>query len=333
MMKDEDNQLSRKSTHRPNLWPSRSKWRCGVILLLLLICFDTSNAAETVTLQLAWKHQFQFAGYYAALQQNFYGQVGLDVAIIEGGEGKFAREAVLQGRAQYGVAGAELLLHRRDGNPFVVLAPIFQHSPSILLARRDAGIATIQDLVGKRVMLLPGKKDADILAAFLNEGVPLDAFHRLDQTYDLDDLIQGRTDAVSAYVTNEPWQLLQQGIEPAVISPRTSGVDFYSDCLFTTEAEIRKHPRQVQAFFGCVTAGLGICHGPYSGNHRSAYHRVWCEKTSGSSVLRGGSHPGNDASRPGANRAYESGQMAAYRRGLPETGASECRFFTGWVFV
>ncbi len=49
-------------------------------------------ASEKVTLQLAWKHQFQFAGYYAALHKGYYEKAGLDVEIVEGGEGKFARE-------------------------------------------------------------------------------------------------------------------------------------------------------------------------------------------------------------------------------------------------
>ena len=212
-----------------------------------------AHASEQVSIQLAWKHQFQFAGYYAALHKGYYSQAGLDVTIIEGGNGKFAREAVVNQQAQYGIAGSELLLHYIDGDPFVVLAPIFQHSPSILLARHDAGISTLQDLIGRRVMLLPGKKDADILAAFLNEGIPLDSIQRMDQTYDLTDLMEGRTDAVSAYTTNEPWQLLQNNIEPTIISPQTYGVDFYSDCLFTTQAEIENHPLRVKAF---LTASL-----------------------------------------------------------------------------
>ena len=36
-------------------------------------------------MQLKWKHQFQFAGYYAALEQGFYRDAGLDVSIREGG--------------------------------------------------------------------------------------------------------------------------------------------------------------------------------------------------------------------------------------------------------
>ena len=177
------------------------------------------------------------------------------MTIVEGGKGRFAREEVLSGRAQYGVAGSKLILHRAQGDPFVVLAPIFQHSPSILLARKDSGISNLHHLIGKRVMLLPGKKDADILAAFLNEGISIDSIQRIDQSYNLNDLIEGRTDVVNAYLTNEPWHLEEKGIVPEIISPQTYGVDFYSDCLFTTEQEIKRHPDRVDQFLKASLRG------------------------------------------------------------------------------
>lgn len=234
-------------------------FRKSALYLLIFLSFflsvTRSNASEKISLQLAWKHQFQFAGYYAALHKGYYKGAGLEVTIVEGGEGQFAREELLERRAQYGIAGSELLLYRRDGEPFVLLAPIFQHSPSILLIRKDSGISNLQDLIGKKVMLLPGKKNADIIAAFLNEGIPFDSFQRLDQSYNLNDLIEGRTDAISAYITNEPWYLLQRNIEPVVISPQTYGVDFYSDCLFTTEKEIKKYPQRVEYFLRATLQG------------------------------------------------------------------------------
>jgi len=216
---------------------------------------EKGNAGEKVVLQLAWKHQFQFAGYYAALDKGYYNEAGLDVVFVEGGSGRFAREALLKKQAHYGIAGSELVIHRFDGDPFVVLAPIFQHSPSILLTKAESGISSLQDLIGKKVMLLPGKKDADILAAFLNEGVPHKAIDRLDQTFDLNDLINGKTDAVSAYMTNEPWQLEQKGIRPKSILPLTYGVDFYSDCLFTTEQEVNDNPVRVSRFLEASIRG------------------------------------------------------------------------------
>ena len=44
-----------------------------------------AGALDQVSLQLKWKHQFQFAGYYAAVEKGFYRENGLDVVIREGG--------------------------------------------------------------------------------------------------------------------------------------------------------------------------------------------------------------------------------------------------------
>lgn len=241
-----------------DLWLIVIWTNCLSILFLFIpvVCVqaDAGNG-DKVVLQLAWKHQFQFAGYYTALDRGYYQKAGLDVAIVEGGDGRFAREELHSGHAHYGVAGAELLLYRNQGDPFVVLAPIFQHSPAILLTKGDSNFLHPQNLIGRRVMLLPGKKDADILAIFKNEDIPIDSIKRMDQSYNLNDLIEGRTDAVSAYVTNEPWFLEQAGIRPGIITPQTYGVDFYSDCLFTTEDEIDKQPERVKKFLDASLRG------------------------------------------------------------------------------
>ncbi|MCP4337457.1 MAG: ABC transporter substrate-binding protein [Desulfobulbaceae bacterium] len=227
----------------------------GIVCLFFFLASQVNAQTDKVVLQLAWKHQFQFAGYYAALHKGFYRESGLDVTLVEGGDGKFARQEVTNGNAQYGVAGVELLLHRYQGDPFVALAAILQHSASVILSRADTGIRYPQDLSGKKLMLLPGSGDADILSIFRYEGIPLDSFQRLDQTYNLNDLIDGRTDAVSAYVTNEPWLLKQKGIEAAILTPSSYGVDFYSDCLFTTKNEIKTHPERVQRFLKASLRG------------------------------------------------------------------------------
>ena len=41
--------------------------------------------ANSVTLQLQWVTQAQFAGYYVALEKGFYEDEGLDVTILPGG--------------------------------------------------------------------------------------------------------------------------------------------------------------------------------------------------------------------------------------------------------
>ncbi len=45
----------------------------GLFLVLgFLGGIPRAQAAETVVLQLKWRHQFQFAGYYAAVAQGYY---------------------------------------------------------------------------------------------------------------------------------------------------------------------------------------------------------------------------------------------------------------------
>src|ERR1700676_3353846 len=66
-------------------------------------------AFDQVSMQLKWKHQFQFAGYYQAIEQGFYREAGLDVRIREGGPGIDVAEAVAGGKADFGVCNASVL--------------------------------------------------------------------------------------------------------------------------------------------------------------------------------------------------------------------------------
>ena len=201
-----------------------------------------------VTMQIRWLHQFQFAGYYAALYKGFYREKGLDVTIVAGAPDRHPVEEVLAGRAQYGEANSELLLHYLKGEPLVALAAIFQHSPAVLLTRQDSGIRTPQDLIGKRIMMVSGKADVDFLAMLANEAVDPKKLDILPSSYDIHDLINGKTDAFNAYLTNEPYFLQERHIKSHTIQPINYGVDFYSDILFTTQHEIRQHPERVKAF-------------------------------------------------------------------------------------
>jgi hypothetical protein len=50
---------------------------------------------------------------------------------------------------------------------------------------------------------------------------------------------------MSAYVTHEPFYLDHAGLPYQVHTPRTGGIDFYGDNLFTTEQEIARNPARV----------------------------------------------------------------------------------------
>lgn len=205
-------------------------------------------ANEKVILQLRWHHQFQFAGYYMALEKGYYDAAGIDVLIQEGGEGKVPIQDVVSGQATYGVGNIEVLTHYYNGAPLVAIAAVFQHSPSLLLVRQDSDIYLPSDLVGKRVMLYPDHHDPEIEAMLHLFGVKEALYNRQESSKNIDDLVTGRTDAFNSYLTNEPFYLEEKGIPYRTINPRDYGIDFYSDILFTTRQELKYNPDRVKAF-------------------------------------------------------------------------------------
>ena len=221
--------------------------------ILFLVVTPTSLAAESfsgngkpVRLQLKWRHQFQFAGFYTALEKGYYLEAGFLVTIIPATPGTDPVEAVLKGEADFGVASSELVLRYAKGDPVVVLASIFQHSPLALFVRSDTGIDTVHDLVGRKVALAPW--ETEIFAYLQRERVPVDRLHLVQHDYSVDSLVQGRVDALAGYETDESYYLRDSGGLYRQFTPRSSGVDFYGDTLFTTRGMVISHPEWAEAF-------------------------------------------------------------------------------------
>ena len=215
---------------------------------LLLLCWPAELlfAAEKVRLQLKWQHGFQFAGYYAAEQQGYYEQAGLKVELVAATPGLKVLDEVMAGRAQFGVGTSSLLLDYAKGQDVRLLANVFQHSALVLLARPTAAEPDIQALRGQKVMLESG---AEELQAYLSrEGLTAQDYQLIAHRTSLPDLINGQVAAISAYSSNEPLILQQAGVAFYQFTPRSAGIDFYGDNLFTSNKLWQKKPELVEKF-------------------------------------------------------------------------------------
>lgn len=222
---------------------------CRFVLWLALIGLSPVALAgdpEPVRLQLKWRHQFQFAGYYAALEKGYYREAGFDVTLLPARPGTDSIREVVAGHAEFGVASAELVQRFAVGDPVVALAVIFQHSPLVLFARREAGIASVQDLQGKRVAL--AESETELFAYLRREGVPAASLVRERHHFTADALLNGRVDALAGYDTDEAWHLRAHPEAWIRFTPRAAGIDFYGDTLFTASARLAADPERVQAF-------------------------------------------------------------------------------------
>lgn len=229
-----------------------------LMIAWLLVGINAAWAVEAgeldpVTLQLKWKHQFQFAGYYAAKEKGFYKDAGLDVTIVEATPDIDVVQEVIAGRAQFGVGTSELILNRYRGDDVLILGVIFQHSPLSLIALKESGIDNIHKLLNRKVMIEPSS--SELFAYLQQEGFTQTAFNQEHHNFDLNDLLTGKIAAISVYETDEPYLLKQQGRAYYQFSPRMSGIDFYGDNFFTTDNELEKHPQRVAAFKEATVRG------------------------------------------------------------------------------
>jgi len=203
-------------------------------------------ALEQVSLQLKWKHQFQFAGYYAAIEKGFYRDHGLDVRVREGGPGIDAGLEVANGAADFGVCTTSVLVNSTERANNVVLGVIFQHSAAIILVPHRAGIHAISELKGHALMDAPGSDD--IAAMLKQEGVGYADLPRIAHSGNPRDLLSGKADAMVAYSTSEPYLFEEYGTPYLAFSPRAYGFDFYGDNLCTSRQQIAAYPERAAAF-------------------------------------------------------------------------------------
>ncbi|MDM8537263.1 transporter substrate-binding domain-containing protein [Desulfobacterales bacterium HSG17] len=236
-----------------------------MLILFCFFCIFFSNAfvnaaekPEHVVLQLKFLHSFQFAGYYAAKAKGYYTKEGLEVTINERDIKKNHVQhvqTVLDGEARYGLSDTALLLDLAQGKPVVLLKQIFQHSPLVFLSLKGSGIISPDKFIGKRIMFDIKGGDAPLQAMLLDTLGSMENITPVPYSYIYDDLISGKVDVLSAYLTDQPYYYKQRNVAVNIIDPRNYGIDFYGDNLFTSEDEIQNHPERVEKMIRATLRG------------------------------------------------------------------------------
>jgi len=180
---------------------------------------ESHGGMDSVTLQLQWVTQAQFAGYYVALDNGYYEEEGLDVTIQPGGP-DIAPPQVLAG------GGADIMLNwmpsalaaRERGLPVVNIAQPFARSGLMLTCWADAGISEPADLAGHTIGVWFFGNEYPFLSWMSQLGIPTDGSEGgvtvLQQGFNVDPLLQRQADCISTMTYNEYGQVLDAGVSP-----------------------------------------------------------------------------------------------------------------------
>jgi NitT/TauT family transport system substrate-binding protein len=173
---------------------------------------EAAGPKDSVTLQLKWVTQAQFAGYYAALEKGYYDAEGLDVTIKPGGPDIVPEQVVLGGQAEFGLNWLDNTLATRDqGGKIVNIAQVFTRSGMTEVAFKDSGIDSVDDLRGKKVGVWLGGNEHKLFAALTKNGIdPQKDVNIVAQPFDMNLLLNREVDAAAAMTYNELAQVLEQ---------------------------------------------------------------------------------------------------------------------------
>jgi NitT/TauT family transport system substrate-binding protein len=218
---------------------------------------------NSVTLQLKWVTQGQFAGYYVAQAKGFYEEEGLQVEIKPGGPDIAPEQVIAGGGADvittWMAAG---LAARERGVPLVNIAQPFKQSGLLLTCLKEAGVETTEDFKGKTLGVWFFGNEYPFYAwmaklGYSTDGGP-DGVEVLKQAFNVDPLIQKQAACISTMTYNEYGQVLNAGITPeelTVFNYRDEGVGMLEDGLYVLEDSL-EDPAFVEKMTKFVRASM-----------------------------------------------------------------------------
>ncbi len=237
-------------------------------MLILTACggktpTETPIPPTEITVQFSWVHSIEFAGFYTAAAHHYYTDANLDVHLESGGftaDGEYIDpiEHVVNGEADFGIAGADAILTARaEGLSVVAVAVIYQRNPVVLLSLAEKEITRPQDLIGRRICVEEGSTiDISYRALMNSEEIDRSEVEEVSKTdFTLAPLLNDEVDVFPGFITNEPVQAQLLGIDVNLILMSDYGIDIYSNVIFTTEELIENRPHLVGTFVRTTLEG------------------------------------------------------------------------------
>jgi ABC-type nitrate/sulfonate/bicarbonate transport system substrate-binding protein len=214
-----------------------------VLLAILLPAMPSraDSVPSTLVLQLNGPAEFRYAGYFAALWKGFYKDAGLNVEIRPGSvpgaaEIDPAHEVAL-GHVQFGVGSMRLVTRAAQGQPLLLLAPVFQSSGAEIYYRADSDFASPGSLMKAKVGRLPATSELDmeLATALRGDGADPAKIHSVPVTPDkaVAALADHTVDAVPGSAWSFPWFARDRNVAVKYFDPGDYRIEFYGDTLFT----------------------------------------------------------------------------------------------------
>lgn len=235
----------------------------GLLVSALALSAAPAFAQDALTLQLKWVTQAQFAGYLVAESKGFYDEENLDITILPGGPNVAPEQVIAGGGADIIVTWmAAGMAARESGVPLVNIAQPFKKSGLMMICPAEKDIKTVADFPGHTLGVWFFGNEYPFFAWMNKEGIATDGSAGgvtvLQQSFDIQPMIQGQADCISVMTYNEYGQALDAGFGPenlTIFNYTEMGNDLLEDGLYVLEDSL-EDPAKVDAYTRFVRASM-----------------------------------------------------------------------------
>lgn len=234
---------------------------------------DEASGGELtkVRLQLQWFPQSQFAGFFAALEEGYYEEEGLDVEILEGGVDIVPQQVLASGQAEFAVSWVpKVLASIEEGMELTEVAQILQRSGTLQVSWKEDGITEPAQMAGKKVGNWGFGNEFELLAGLRKDGLdPETDVELVQQNFDMQALLDRQIDTAQAMSYNEFGILLQtedpetgelyQADQFNVIDWNDVGTAMLQDAVWAQTDWLADNQETTEKFLRATAKGWAFC--------------------------------------------------------------------------
>lgn len=231
----------------------------AALLAVATLAASPACALEKVSFGLNWVPEGEHCGFFQAQASGLYEKAGLDVELRPGNPNVNMPLLVASGELDMGMGSSFTTLNLvSKGIKARMVAAFFQKDPQTLVAHAGQGVASLEDLKGKPIMV--GAFSRSEFWQFLKARYGFDDDQLRPFAYSAAPFLADKKAVQQGYITEDALLLGKALPEPPVsILLADYGYDNYATAIFATDAYIAAHRNTVQAFVEASRKGWEDC--------------------------------------------------------------------------
>ncbi len=212
----------------------------------------------TLSLQLSWIKNIEFAGEFFADSKGYYKDAGFESVDLVTGPVDSADALVVAGTIDVGLSApdATARLITEQGAPLKIIGSTFQKNPFCILSLEEGKpIRTVADLAGKTIGIQAGTNQSIFDGFCKANSVDTSTFTTTVVQYEPTPLTEKKVDGFMAYLTNEPFLVKAEGFTPVTLSFADNGLPLSSETFVVLQDTLDKDRAKLKAFLTAEMKG------------------------------------------------------------------------------